>query len=210
MRGAGLLDCPDRGDTLDSMISRLRSRLFAVAAVVATVATLAVGTPAASAQSCTGVTVSARMTAGSLPGGTWAARDVCVAPEHVYEADVLGYRLVAGMDVATYDGGHVGRLAFAELTVAPGESWVLVGMEDHAADHVTWTLVEGSHENVGDLRRSGGEGRSVTPTAEVVGEEPGDVTLEYRGTPTDLRTAEGPIADELRRLLDEAIEHLTS
>jgi hypothetical protein len=101
-------------------------------------------------------------------------------------------------------------LAFAELAVGPGESWTLVGMEDHGVDHVTWTLAEGRHEVAGEVRRSGGDGVSVTPTAEVEVEEPAWVTLEYSGDPTDLRTAEGPIPAELRRLLDEAVEHLTS
>lgn len=191
-------------------MTRPRRRPTALIAAIATLLAVLVAPSAAGAQGCAGVTVSSRMEVASLPGGSWTARDVCVAPEHVYEVDVLGYHLVAGMGVATYDEGHPGRLAFAELTVGPGESWTLVGMEDHDVDHVTWTLAEGRHEVEGEIRRSGGEGVSITPTAEVEAEEPGWVTLEYAGDPTDLRTAEGPIPDELRRLLDEAVEHLTS
>ncbi len=192
------------------MLRHQRARLIAAVAATTVISVLGGTSSVAAAQECAGVSASARMEAGSLPGGSWTARDVCVAPEHVYEVDVLGYHLVAGMGVATYDEGHLGRLAFAELTVAPGESWTLVGMEDHGVDHVTWTLAEGSHEVDGEIRRSGGDGRSITPTAEVETDEPGSVTLEYVGDPTDLRTAEGPIPEELRRLLDDAVEHLTS
>jgi len=190
-------------------MTRSRRRPTVLLAALVALLVVAAMPASAGAQQCAGVMVSSRMEVSSLPGGSWTARDVCVAPEHVYEVDVLGYHLVAGMGVAAFDEGHLGRLAFAELTVGPGESWTLVGMEDHGVDHVTWTLAEGRNEVEGGIRRSGGEGISITPTAEVETEEPGWVTLEHTGDPTDLRTAEGPIPDELRRLLDEAVGHLT-
>lgn len=146
-----------------------------------------------------------------MPGGSWSVADACVPTEAVYEAELLGYRLVGGMGVATYVDGHVGRVAFLTAKVGESESLTLIGVEDHGAGRITWAFAEGTYAESGEVRTVGGPAEAATL---VVDQEPGpiesaQVQLELTGSGTDLATASGPVADELRRVLDAAAAALT-
>lgn len=165
-------------------------------------------TPAA----CAGVTVDATVDAPSVPGGAWSAVDACVPLEAVYEAQVLGYQLVGGLGVATYTDGHVGRIAFVTAKVAEDRSLTLVGVEDNATGVVTWAYADGTFAQTGTTRTVGGAANAATiPAGAAPGPvEAGQVQLTIDGTGTDLATAQGPVADQIRGFLDQAVAALSS
>lgn len=155
---------------------------------------------------CAGVLVDADVAAASVPGGRWTVEDSCVPLDAVYEAELLGYRLVGGLGVATYTDGHVGRVAFLTARVAEDRSLTLVGVEDAATGAVTWAYADGSYSQVGATRTVGGAAdASTVPMGAAPGAvEPAQLQLTLDGTGTDLATAQGPVADQLRTLLDQA------
>lgn len=169
--------------------------------------------PAAAAQTpaCAGVVVAATVRAPSVPDGSWSTLDTCVPPEAVYEANVLGVGLIGGMGVAAYTDGHLGRVAFLSAQIGGDRALTLIGVEDAATGVVTWAYAEGSVERVGAERTMGGAANAATvPAGEAPGPvEPAEVELSITGTGTDLATAQGAVADEIRDLLDQAIEALT-
>ena len=69
--------------------------MLAAAALLAVLLVPAAGAqePSPAPQECA-VVVAATVSAPSVPGGSWSTTDTCVAPETVYETDVLGYRLI--------------------------------------------------------------------------------------------------------------------
>jgi hypothetical protein len=190
-----------------------RRPLALVAAAALLVAGGAVGGVPAGAQApaCAGVVVDATVSAPSVPGGAWSVVDACVPVDAVYEAELLGYRLVGGMGVASYQDGHVGRVAFLTAKVGDSESLTLIGVEDHAAGRITWAFAEGGYAESAGVRTVGGAAEAATIVAD---QAPGpvesaQVQLELTGSGTDLATASGPVADELRRVLDAAAAALT-
>lgn len=160
---------------------------------------------------CTGVVIDASVTTGSIPGGSWSVADSCVPAEAVYETDVLGYRLVGGMGAATYTDGHLGRVAFLTARVAPDRSLTLLGLEDVATGAVTWAYSDGSFSTSEDTRVGGGAANATTVTgAQAPGPvEAAHLELAISGSGTDLASAQGPIADQVRELLDQALDALT-
>ena len=175
------------------------------------------GTATATAQepvppACAGVTVDVTVDAASVPGGSWSALDTCVGPEAVYEAEVLGYQLVGGLGVATYTDGHLGRVAFVTAKVAADRSLTLVGVEDAATGVVTWAYADGTYAQTGATRSVGGAANASTiPAGGAPGPvEAGQVQLSIDGTGTDLATAEGPVAEQIRGFLDQAVVALSS
>lgn len=213
MRHTGVMSPSFRMPALRA--ARRPSRLAAVAVTVA--ALTAMGAGSASAQepaptACTGVTIDATVTAPSVPGGSWTALDACVPIEAVYEAEVLGYQLVGGLGVATYTDGHLGRVAFVTAKVAEDRSLTLLGVEDDATGVVTWAYADGTYSQAGATRTVGGAANAST-IAE--GAAPGpveaaQVQLGIDGTGTDLATAQGPVADQIRGFLDQAVAALGS
>ncbi len=154
----------------------------------------------------------ATVTAASVPGGSWTALDTCVAPDAVYEAEVLGYHLVGGLGVGTYTDGHIGRVAFLSAEVAPDRSLTLIGVEDEATGLVTWAYSDGGFARVGTSRTLGGDGEAST-IAEGAAPgpvEPARVDLTIDGTGTDLASAQGPVPDQIRAFLDQAVTALSS
>lgn len=137
--------------------------------------------------------------------------DSCVPAEAVYETDVLGYRLVGGMGAATYTDGHLGRVAFLTARVAPDRSLTLLGLEDVATGAVTWAYSDGSFSTSEDTRVGGGAANATTVTgAQAPGPvEAAHLELAISGSGTDLASAQGPIADQVRELLDQALDALT-
>jgi len=193
---------------------RRRGRL--IAAVVAVLAAVSWGAAPVAAQeplpaACPGVVVDATVTAGTIPGGSWTVLDTCVPPEAVYEAGVLGYRLVGGIGIGTYTDGHAGRVAFVSAEVAENRSLTLVGVEDQATGVVTWAYSDGGFASVGAMRTTGGDAQAATiPEGADPGPvEPAQVELSIDGTGTDLATAEGPVADQIREFLDQAVAALS-
>jgi hypothetical protein len=198
-----------------SSFSTSRGTRFAVALVataalsVATLSSVA-ATPGQAPPACDGVTVSARVAATSLPGGAWSVTDVCVPSDAVYEAGVLGYRVVGGLGVARYDDGHLGRIAFATAHVGSDRALTLVGVEDVATGSVTWAFADGDHEQTDLARVVGGEGVAAPNSTTPVPTEPATVELAITGTGTDLATAQGEVPDLLREFLDEATRSLSA
>jgi hypothetical protein len=204
---------------LPSRTLRRSNVLLAAAAMLALVLA-----PAASAQDAPAppapvvgeqcaVVVTATVAAPSVPGGSWSTGETCVAPETVYETEVLGYRLIGGLAVATYTDGHEGRIAFLSAKVGADRSLSLVGVEDAATGAVTWSYADGSYVEGAGVRTAGGAGEAVTVAA--AGEEPGPVEassaeLSIAGSGTDLATAQGPVPDQLRAWLDQAVAALTA
>lgn len=189
---------------------RRRARRVAGALVAVTLLGVGVAVPVSAqepaAPACAGMAVDATVSAASVPGGSWSVVDTCVPPEAVYEAELLGYRLVGGLGVATYTDGHVGRVAFLTAKVAEDRSLTLVGVEDAATGVVTWAYADGTYAQTGAVRSVGGAANAASVPA---GAEPGpveaaQVQLTLEGTGTDLATAQGPVADQLRGFLDQA------
>ena len=62
------------------------------------------------------------------------------------------------------------------------------------------------------MRTTAGEGQAATipDGAEPGPVEPAQVELSIDGTGTDLATAEGPVADQIRAFLDQAVAALSS
>jgi len=188
-----------------------------IAAAVAVLAAASWGAAPVDAQepvqaACPGVVVDATVIAGTIPGGSWTALDTCVPPEAVYEAEVLGYRLVGGMGIGRYTDGHLGRVAFVTAEVAENRSLTLVGVEDQATGVVTWAYSDGGFARAGSLRTTGGEAQASTipEDADPGPVEPARVELSVEGTGTDLATAEGPVADQIRVFLDQAVAALST
>ena len=192
--------------------SRLLAAVAVVAALVAVAPAASSGAEEPAAPACAGVVVSTTVSAPSVPDGSWSTVDTCVPPEAVYEADVLGVALIGGMGVATYTDGHVGRVAFLTATVGGDRALTLVGVEDAATGVVTWAFSEGDFSRSGSQRSMGGAANAATiPAGEDPGPvEPGQVELTIEGTGTDLATAQGVVADQIRTLLDQAVEALTN
>jgi hypothetical protein len=180
--------------------SRLVAAAVGVIALVGAGGIVSVGAQEPVPPACAGVTVDATVGAPSVPGGSWSALDACVPLEAVYEAEVLGYQLVGGLGVATYTDGHLGRVAFVTAKVAADRSLTLVGVEDDATGVVTWAYADGTYAQSGTTRTVGAPG----PV------EAGQVQLTIDGTGTDLATAEGPVADQIRGFLDQAVVALSS
>jgi hypothetical protein len=192
-----------------------RSRARLLAASLVSIAALGLVSAPAGAQdpaTCPGVTVDANVAAASIPGGSWAVQDACVPLEAVYEAELLGYRLVGGLAPATYTDGHVGRIAFLTAKVADDRALTLVGVEDAATSTVTWAYVDGAYAEVGPTRSVQGDANAATvmPDAAPGPVEPASVQLSVDGTGTDLATAQGPVADQLRTLLAQAAAALSA
>ena len=192
--------------------SRLVAAAVGVIAMVGAGGVVSVGAQEPVPPACAGVTVDATVGAPSVPGGSWSALDACVPLEAVYEAEVLGYQLVGGLGVATYTDGHLGRVAFVTAKVAPDRSLTLVGVEDAATGVVTWAYADGTYAQSGATRTVGGAANASTiPSGGAPGPvEAGQVQLTIDGTGTDLATAEGPVADQIRGFLDQAVVALTS
>lgn len=170
--------------------------------------------PAAAAQTpppCAGVVVAATVRAPSVPDGSWSTLDTCVPPEAVYESEVLGVGLIGGMGVAAYTDGHLGRVAFLSAQIGGDRALTLVGVEDATTGVVTWAYAEGTVERVGAERTMGGAANAATvPAGGAPGPvEPAEVELTITGSGTDLATAQGAVADQIRTFIDEAVEALT-
>ena len=115
--------------------------------------------------------------------------------------------------MGSYTDGHVGRIAFLSIEVAPDRSLTLIGVEDQATGAVTWAYCEGGFARVGSMRTTAGEGQAATvpePELSPARSEPAQVELSIDGTGTDLATAEGPVADQIRAFLDQAVAALSS
>jgi hypothetical protein len=132
--------------------------------------------------------------------------------EAVYEAEVLGYQLVGGLGVASFTDGQLGRIAFVTAKVAPDRALTLVGVEDGATGAVTWAYADGGFAQVDAQRTVGGAANAATiPAGGDPGPvEAGQVELRIEGTGTDLATAEGVVADQIRAFLDQAVVALTT
>lgn len=200
---------------------RRARRIVPIAASVALTALLAMSTTAGAvstsatqvpAGGCAGVVIDASLAAASVPGGSWTVQDACVPAEAVYETDVLGYRLVGGMGGAVYTDGHLGRVAFLTARVAPDRSLTLLGLEDSATGTISWAYADGGFTEENGTRVGGGAADSATiEGASTAGPiEPAQVNLAISGTGTDLSTAQGPIADQVRMLLDQALKVLAA
>ncbi len=161
---------------------------------------------------CSGVVVDATIEAGSIPGGSWAVADACVPAEAVYETEVLGYRLVGGMGAATYTDGHLGRVAFLTAKVSPDRSLTLLGLEDVGTGTISWAYADGSYSDTSGTRTGGGEANASTVVGSTVPGpvEPAHLELAISGSGTDLAGAQGPIADQVRALLDQALDALAT
>ncbi len=161
--------------------------------------------------------VSASVVSEVVPGGAWSVTDACVEPIAAYEVNVLGYRLVGGLGAAIYDEGHRGRVAFATVAISPDRSLSLVGLEDVDTGTVVWAYADAGYADDGTSRTAGGAATAVSvvgppegaPTPAVSDPVPAEATISLTGNGTDLATAEGPIADELRSIVDEAVAALT-
>lgn len=159
---------------------------------------------------CSGVIVDAAMSTDSIPGGEWVVEDACIPAEAAYETEVLGYRLAGGLGVAAYADGHLGRIAFLTARVAPDRSLTFLGVEDVATGAITWAYADGAYGDHGGVRTGGGAANAVT----VVGSnppgmvEPAHLELSLTGSGTDLADAQGPVADQVRALLDQALDSL--
>jgi hypothetical protein len=191
---------------------RLVGAVVAVAALVGALPAASVGAQEPVPSACVGVSVSATVTAPSVPSGSWSTVDTCVPPEAVYEAEVLGYELVGGLGVAASTDGRIGRIAFVTAKVAGDRALMLVGVEDSSTGGVTWAYADGRFSQVGTQRTVGGAANAATvpldaPPGPV---EAGDVQLTIDGTGTDLSSAEGVVADQIRAFLDQAVVALTS
>lgn len=210
LRHTGAMESARRHRSTKPSENRRRRLLTSAAAAVAVLAAVAAPAGASEAPSCSGVVLDASMSAGSIPGGGWSVTDACVPAEAVYETDVLGYRLVGGMGAATYADGHLGRIAFLTARVSPDRSLTLLGLEDVATGTVSWAYSDGAYSNTDDTRVGGGAANAAT----IVGSDaPGPVEAAYlelaiSGSGTDLASAQGPIADQVRELLDQAIDAL--
>ncbi len=190
--------------------------LAAVAAPAGASVPLAAEPPAppapAAAPACSGVVLDASISAGSIPGGSWSVADACVPAEAVYETDVLGYRLVGGLGAATYTDGHLGRVAFLTARVSPDRSLTLLGLEDVAAGTVSWAYSDGTYSTANGTRVGGGAANSSTIVgADAPGPvEPGQLELSIAGSGSDLASARGPVADQVREMLDQALAALAA
>jgi hypothetical protein len=191
---------------------RVVAAALAVAALAVTGTAGSAGAQEPAAPACAGVTLDATVSAPSVPGGGWSAVDACVPLEAVYEATVLGYQLVGGLGVATYTDGHVGRVAFVTAKVAEDRALTLVGVEDQATGVVTWAYADGTFAQDGATRTVGGAANAATiPSGGAPGPvESAQVQLTIDGTGTDLATAQGPVADQIRGFLDQAAAALSS
>lgn len=190
----------------------------AVLGVVSLIAALlAVSTGSAAAQeppvpACAGVSIDLDVRAASLAGGAWSVSDVCVPPEAVYEAQLLGYQLVGGLGIAGAPGGSPGRVAFITAKVAEDRSLTLVGVEDGTTGSVTWAYADGTFAQDGATRAVGGAADAATiPAGGVPGPvEDAQIGLAIDGTGTDLASAQGAVPDQIRAFLDQAASALTA
>lgn len=162
--------------------------------------------------SCEGVVLDVALEAPDLPQGRRSAAGVCVPPDAAYETAVLGYRLVGALGVAGFDDGTIGRVAVLSVHLAPDRAATLLGVEDSATGRVTWAYAEGGQSAEGDARTVGGPAETVSLVA---GQPQGPVTqgslqVTVTGRGTDLATAQGPVPDQIRAALDEAVAALTS
>jgi hypothetical protein len=195
------------------MSSVLPRRVLAAAVSVASLVVVGSAGSAGAQETvtdCSGVSIDATVAAASVPGGAWSVQDTCIPADAVYEADVLGYHLVGGLGEAIYTDGHVGRVAFVTAVVGPDRSLTLVGVEDRATDSVTWAYSDGTFAQAVGSRSFGGAANAATV---VSGQDagaivPAQVDLHVDGVGTDLATAQGPIADQIRGLLDQAVAAL--
>lgn len=216
LRGCGTLEHMSslRSGSVTHPLRRARGICVAAVAValVAAVPAAAVGAQAPAPPACAGVVVSATVSAPSVPSGSRSTTDACVPMEAVYEAEVLGYQLVGGLGVASFTDGQIGRIAFVTAKVAPDRALTLVGVEDGATGAVTWAYADGGFAQVDVQRTFGGAANAATiPAGGDPGPvEPGQVELRIEGTGTDLATAEGAVADQIRAFLDQAVVALTS
>ncbi len=131
---------------------------------------------------------------------------------------MLGYRLVGGLGAAIYDEGHRGRVAFATVAIAPDRSLSLVGLEDVDTGTVVWAYADAGYADDGARRTAGGAATAVSVVGPAggrrdaggVGRGPrrGDHLADgHRHRSGDCR---GPVADELRLIVDEAVAALTA
>lgn len=168
------------------VLNRLRRTSVAVVMAIA-VTTVAV--PAASAQDCTG-TVSASVSAESLPGGAWAVDQGCLTPDSYYEFADGPVLAKAGIADVTYTDGHQGRVAAAVLTLGNGLGLAIVGVEDSATGLIKFGAVLGDFTTDGNRVSVSGEGVALLPV------EKASVSASFTGTGTDVSgLLDGSIAE---------------
>lgn len=143
------------------------------------VATVGVVAPVAAAQDCSG-TLSASVTAESLPGGEWAVEGACLHQDSFYEFSDGPVLAKAGVAEATYTDGHQGRVAAAVLTLGNGVGLGIVGVEDAATGLIKFSAVLGDFTSVGDRVTVAGEGVALLPV------ERATVSAAFSGTGTDV------------------------
>lgn len=165
-----------------------RLRRTSVALVMA-IAVTTVAVPAVSAQDCAG-TVSASVSAESLPGGTWAVDQGCLTPDSYYEFSDGPVLAKAGISNVTYTDGHEGRVAAAVLTLGNGLGLAIVGVEDSATGLIKFGAVLGDFTTDGDQVSVSGEGVALLPV------EKASVSASFTGTGTDVAgLLDGSIAE---------------
>lgn len=149
---------------------------------------------ASEAFDCAG-TATVEVAAPSLQG---AGGSVCMPAGAFYEVRVAGWELLIGLGVRS--DSPADRIGFAQLTSPHGAAAALVGLEDSAAQVVRFAYAEGSRSADGPFSADG-----ITDLAD----ETAHLSLSVTGTPADLLTAPGPVAAELRDLLQTALAELT-
>lgn len=138
-------------------------------------------------------TITASLSAESLPSGEWSAHGDCLVGENFYEfaeGPVLAKAAVADV---VYADGHSGRIAAGVLTLGNGLGLGIVGVEDAATGVVKWSAVLDDFESEDDSVSVSGEGVAVFPI------ERATVSAQLTGTGTDVKPFlddyEDPVSD---------------
>ena len=163
----------------------MRRHLLTVPLVAVVATTLAVGAlgaaPVGAETACAGDRVSATINAPSLPGGGWSVTDACVDARDYFTGTYEdSYPYAVGISAVTYDDGHVGRLAFLAVQLAPGHRVRVVGMEAPSRGQLRCGGPTGAATVEGGGAKVAGQAVTFPPL------EVGTVRLDYTDTPAAL------------------------
>jgi len=166
--------------------------------------------PVVASQTCAG-SVSASVSAASLPGGSWEVVDGCLTSDAFFEYSNTEGRAQVAVALVTYADGHAGRVAVGMLVTAGGAALSIVGVEDSATGLVKWSAVLGTAQQIGDQTSVSGTGFMVFPaetaqlTAMIKGTGTNIATLSDSATPTTTSpttTIDSPTATALAPVID--------
>lgn len=138
------------------------------------------GAPGIDTETCIG-TISASLTASSLPSGSWSAHGDCLTGDSFFEfveGPILAKAAIADV---TYNDGHNGRVAAGVLTLGNGLGLGIVGVEDAATGLIKWSAVLDDFNAEGDSVSVSGDGVAVFPV------ERATVSARLTGTGTDVK-----------------------